>query len=673
MKDRLSYSRHRPRRAIDLLPWLIVAGFVFGWTTRARADAPSWMHALVRASLPEHNEKAEAIVLYSETSITVLSVDKIRRQVRVAFKILRPEGRNRGTVWVYLNSHRKIKSLHGWCIPAQGKDSEVKDKDSLETSPPLIEGAELIEDVKFRVLHIPAPDPGNIVGYEYEVEEEPFFLQDTWAFQTADPVRESRYSLQLPSGWEYRSTWLNHGEVAPTQTGNQWQWAVSDVKWLRHEPDMPPFSGVEGQMIVSFFPPGGAALNGFADWNAMGRWYANLVAGRADASPEIKQGVASLTASKATSLQKMQALAEFLQRQVRYVAIELGIGGWQPHPAPQVFSNRYGDCKDKATLLRSMLHEIGVDSYPVVIYTERGAVTPRTPARGYGFNHVILAIRLPDDVSDSTLVATLSHPKLGRILFFDPTDTVTPFGQIRGPLQANYGLLVAHDGGELVELPQEPSQMNSIQRVAILSLDSGGTLKGEVKETRVGDRASSERYRLLTVSKDTDRIKPLETLLSNSLANFQITHASVSNLQQTDRQFGWDYTFETHNYAKNAGDLLLVRPRVLGNKGLTILETKEPREFPVEFPGPAHDTDTFDITIPDGYVVDDVPPPVDADYSFASYHAKTVVQGNVIHYSRTFEVKELSVPVSRVDDLKKFYRIIAGDERNTAVLKAAAK
>ena len=69
--------------------------------------------------------------------------------------------------------------------------------------------------------------------------------------------------------------------------------------------------------------------------------------------------------------------------------------------------------------------------------------------------------------------------------------------------------------------------------------------------------------------------------------------------------------------------------------------------------------------------MDDVPPAVDADYSFASYHSKTEVKDNLIHYSRTFELKELSVPVSRVDELKKFYRIVAGDERNTVVLKAS--
>jgi len=74
-------------------------------------------------------------------------------------------------------------------------------------------------------------------------------------------------------------------------------------------------------------------------------------------------------------------------------------------------------------------------------------------------------------------------------------------------------------------------------------------------------------------------------------------------------------------------------------------------------------------TIPAGYAVDDIPPPVDADYSFASYHAKTVVNGNVVDYSRTFEVRELSVPVDKAEDLRKFYRTIASDERNTVVLK----
>jgi Domain of Unknown Function with PDB structure (DUF3857)/Transglutaminase-like superfamily len=673
MKNK-SYCNPGPRpRATDWRSLLLagcMAACILAWAPRAAAggDAPPWMHALVNAPLPSYDEKTDAVLLYSETNVTVVSTDKIRTQVREAYKILRPNGRDRGTVFVHVNPQRKVKSLHGWCIPAQGKDYEVKDKDAIEVSPS-IAGAELISDVKYRVLHIPASDPGNIVGYEYEIEERPFFLQDTWRFQETEPVRESHYSLQLPSGWEYKASWLNHPEIKPTQAGgNLSQWVLTDIKGIRREPAMPPHDGVAGAMVLSFFPPGGPALNGFADWDGMGKWYANLVRDRMEASAPIKQEVAALTASKTTPLQKMRALAEFAQRDIRYVAIELGIGGWQPHAAPDVFSHRYGDCKDKATLLRSMLQEIGVDTYHVAIYTERGAITPLTPAH-HGFNHVIIAIKLPEGMADSSLIATIQHPGLGRILFFDPTNELIPFGQIPGYLQANYGLLVTPNGGELVELPQQPSSMNSIQRTAKLTLDTTGTLKGDVKETRLGERASSERWRLRTVTKDIDRIKPIEELLANSLSSFRITHATLINLQQTDQPFGFNYSFESQNYAKSAGNLLLVRPRVIGNKGFGFLETKEPRKFPIEFEGPARDTDTFEITIPAGYTVDDLPPPVDADFSFASYHAKTVVNGNVVDYTRTFEVKELSVPVNKAEDLRKFYRIIAGDERNTVVLK----
>jgi hypothetical protein len=212
--------------------------------------------------------------------------------------------------------------------------------------------------------------------------------------------------------------------------------------------------------------------------------------------------------------------------------------------------------------------------------------------------------------------------------------------------------------------------MNSIQRTGKLTLDPMGTLKGEVNETRLGDRASSERWLLRSVTKSSDQIKPIEDLLAGSLSLFNITQASVENLNHTDLPFGFRYTFEARNYAKNAGGLLLVRPRVLGVKTSGLLETKEPRQFPIEFEGPSRDTDNFEIAIPTGYVVDDLPPAVDADYPFASYHSKTEINGNLIHYSRTFEVKELSVAVSHADDLKRFYRIIAGDERNTVVLKS---
>jgi len=676
MKNRSCCNLARQRRAISLDRFLlmtaaVLCGFAAPQSAHA-ADAPQWMHAVVSAPLPPHDEKTDAILLYAETTVNVQSADKIKTHVRRVYKILRPSGRDYGIVAVSFNPHSKINGFRAWCIPAQGKDYEVKDKEAVEVSLPKVAGSELISDVKDKLLQIPAADPGNIVGYEYEKEEQPMVLQDIWDFQREIPVREAHYSLQLPAGWEYKASWINYSEAKPSQSGNnQWDWTLDNVNAIRLEGEMPPIAGVAGQMVVSFFPPGGPALNGFASWQQMGKWYLNLIKDRRDSSPQINQQVATLTSSAATPLDKIRALAEFVQNDIRYVAIELGIGGFQPHAAPDIFSHHYGDCKDKATLLSTMLRQIGVESFYVVINDERGSVTPETPANIGAFNHVILAIKLPPNLSDPSLVATVDHPRLGKLLYFDPTNDLTPFGEIGGYLQENYGLLVTSDGGDLVELPKQAPAMNSIARTGKLSLDAAGTLRGEVDETRMGDRAWEERFRLRAVNKSADQIKPIEDLLAGSLSLFHISKASIINLTQTSQPFGFRYTFEAQEYAKNAGGLLLVRPRVLGVKARGILETKEPRKFPVEFPGPVLDTDTFDITIPAGYVVDDVPPAVDADYGFASYHSKTEVKGNVIHYTRSFEVKELSVPVSQADQLKKFYRIIAGDERNTAILKTA--
>ena len=640
-----------------------------GFTNTAHADAPAWMHNLASAPIPVHDDKTDAVLLYSEEILTVQSQDKLKITVRQAYKILRPGGRERGVVLASFNQHSKVTSMRGWCIPAQGKDYEVKDKDSIEISIPKITGSEEISDVRDKMLQIPAADVGNIVGFEYEVEETPLVLQSTWRFQGADPVKETKFTLQLPAGWEYSASWRNHAEIKAASSGNnQWTWTVSDVKRIRPEEEMPPWAGVAGEMTVTYFPTGGAGNRAFKDWKQMGLWYTDLAQGRRDATPEIKQKAAALTQGTADSYGKMAALAKFVQQDIRYIAIELGVGGLQPHPAGYIFQHRFGDCKDKATLMGSMLNEIGVDSYYVIINSERGAVDSSTPAQD-AFDHVIIAIHLPDSTNNASLISVVQHPALGRLLFFDPTDDLTPFGKLSGSLQGNYGLLVGPAGGELYHLPILASSFNGVTRTASMSLDANGNLTGTFQESRVGDLAASERAQIKYTTKDTDRVKVIEGLLSQSLANFSVTRATMSNLQDTSRPFDMNYSIVAQRYAKSAGDLLLVRPRLIGIKASGLLETKEPRELPVILPGPQKDVDRFEITIPTGFEVDDLPPPADVEYSFGSYHSKTEAAGNLLRYTRTFEIKELSVPLDKTDDLKKFYRIIASDERNTAVLK----
>lgn len=424
-----------------------------------------------------------------------------------------------------------------------------------------------------------------------------------------------------------------------------------------------------GRMIVSFLSPSSGQQSGFLTWDDMGKWQTQLAAGRRDPTSDITQRVAALTASLQTPEQKMRELTKYIQKEIRYVAIELGIGGWQPHSAADVFAHRYGDCKDKATLLSSMLKLAGIDSYYLIINTRRGAVGPDTPPMMYLFNHVILAIKLPEGAGKDKYQAVLDHPQLGRLLVFDPTDEKTPVGQISSDLQGNYSLLVTPDGGELIRTPQLPTESNGISHKGYLTLSPDGTLRGQMTVTRKGDFATWERYEQVSVKSSLDQIKRIEQEVAHSIGMFEINSAQMINLNVTELPFAYVFNMTARSYAKSAGNLLMVRPRVMGVRTSDLLEEKEPRKFPVIFAGPEKDVDTFEITLPAGYEVDDLPPPVDVDCSFASYHSKTEKSGNVLQYSRTFEIKELTVPIEKIDQLKKLYRAIASDERNTAVLK----
>jgi len=664
MKSRWYSRRWKVARRSSLLARLLLAACLAA-APSASAGAPDWLRAAARTPLPTYPEDTNAVVLLDEHLTTVKDNGDIETLFRHAYKILRPGGRERGIIGVYFDNETRLTYLKAWSITARGDEYEVKEKDAVETSP--FVGA-LYQDTRYKLLRIPAAEPGNVVGYEYVQKRRPTVLQDTWWFQDEIPVRRARFVLRLPSGWEFQSVWLNHAEEKPQSAGaNQWAWELADLPAVESEPSMPAWHAVAGRMAVTYFPgQGEASEKSHASWAEVGRWYTALSAGRRQVTPEIRQKVAELTATAKTTLEKISALATFVQREIRYVAIEIGIGGYQPHAAQEIFANRYGDCKDKVTLLSAMLQAAGIESHYVLTQGSRGLVARDFPSM-MNFNHVILAIRLPADVSTTNLYAALRHPQLGSLLFFDPTETEVPLGHLPSNLQVNCGLLVTEGGGELLELPLLPPTVNRLLRTAKLTLDASGSLSGEVQEIRWGAPAAEDRARLRTAP-EAERAKMFESFLGDFVGGLVFQGFQIENLERGGDTLIVRYRFLAKNYAKVAGNLLLIRPRVLGEKGLDLREKKE-RKYPVEFRGMRLDSDVFEISLPAGYVVDELPAPVDVETSFAAYRSKLEVAGNVLRYTREHKIKEVLVPTERLDELRKFYRQVAADERNSAVLK----
>jgi hypothetical protein len=229
--------------------------------------------------------------------------------------------------------------------------------------------------------------------------------------------------------------------------------------------------------------------------------------------------------------------------------------------------------------------------------------------------------------------------------------------------------VVTPDGGKLVLLPLLPAPVNRLLRTAKLNLSEAGNLDGDVQEIRWGAPATTSREQFME-SPPGKRSKVIESFLGNFLNNFTVTSVSAENLDKYDQALTLNYKFVVEGYAKSAGKLMILRPRVVGAKGSNLLAGK-PRKYPIEFGEATRQDDVFDITLPAAYVVDDLPRPVQVDCAYGSYKSEIKVADNTLHYKRTYEIKDIIVPTEKLEDVRKFFKEIAADERSTAVLRRA--
>jgi hypothetical protein len=626
---------------------------------RVVAGVPEWLKQAAQAPMPAYSEDVEAVVLLNERLTTVLREGEIRTTYRKACRILRPAGRSRSIVYVYFDSETQVTFLKAWSITAENEEYEVKEKDAVETA--AFSGS-LYGDERYKVLQIPGVHPGSVIGYEYQQRQRPFVQQEMWAFQDSIPVRRTKFTLELPKAWRYSEYWRNHSAVSPQRTGeNRWTWELADIEAIPLEPEMPPRESLAGALGISFGP---GEPN--SSWELIGRWYGQLASGRGESTPTIRDKARDLVAGASDPVEKIHRLASYVQHEIRYVAIEIGVGGYQPHAAQEVLASGYGDCKDKANLLKTMLREAGIDSYFLLVNSDRDYVASEF-ASLLDFNHVILAIHVPDGDVENDTITRFRHKKLGRLLFLDPTDDATPIGYLPPSLQASHGLLVTDAGGELLTLPLWPPSVNRILRVGKLSLDKDGTLKGTVQEVRSGPSATAFRQRLVNVPRK-ERQRIFEDMLTELVDGAVLTAAATSDLKDFSGTVSLTYDFTAHGFAQNAGNLFLFRSCVLGRKGRTLLEDTS-RKQPVEFSHTASEGDLVEISLPTEYVVNELPEAVKYEYPFGLYKSETRVADHVLHLTRTFELRDVRVPRERMEDLKKFYREISDDEHAYTIMR----
>jgi hypothetical protein len=669
MQSRVAAGRGRAGGRLEIL---LVGAMVLGAGSSARAGnlfgsqpVPDWVKTAAQQKLPEFHGNPKAVVLLEETTYTVDPKGQAVEHVRRVVKILRPQGRDYGYPAVYYDKDSKVLSLHVWSIDAAGHDYTVKDSEIFDVGQPG-EGGELYSDERAKVADPPGRDPGGVIAYEYEKRERPYLAETNWEFQDELPRMQQSFTVALPAGYTYTTTWARHAKVEGIDLENHsYRWEMNDVPAidLDHVPLAPNEGALAARMTVHYTGPGLAEPQD-GTWQGIGEWYEGLSRDRLVSTPDIAAKAAELTAGKTDFYDKAEAIGDFVQQKIRYFVIEMGVGGYQPHAAEDIFRGRYGDCKDKATLLSAMLSSVGIHSALLMVDSERGVIDPEAPSI-WG-NHMIAAIEIPKGYESSKLHSVVTAKTGKRYLIFDPTWYLTPFGQLEDNLQGSYGVLIEGKDSQVIELPVMDPTLNTIRRSGKFELSADGSLKGSITDLRFGDLAETRRQ-VFSSEGEKKQTEYMNRVIAQDFTGASMTGLKVENVDALNKDLTTTFDLEASHFARFTGPLLMVRPRVLGSYGLDV--DRKPRHVEINLEQTMQGTDEYDIELPQGYVVDELPDPVKIDVGFASYVSSTELHGRVLHYSRTYTVKQVTVPATKYPEVQLLAAAIAADEDNQAILK----
>ena len=628
-------------------------------------DVPAWLKTAAAAAAPTYDKKVKAVVLHHEHSVSVEADGRIVTTTNYAVRVLAREGREEASAHaIYNTGSGKVRELKAWLLRPSGEVKKYGKDETVDMSL----ADDVYDEARARIISgsDDAEAPGTVFGYQSVTEERTVFSQDGWQFQDDLPTLFARYSVTLPAGWRATGVVFNHAKLEPTVAGTTFSWELRDLPPIEQEVNGPTMSSLAPRLAVTYVPAaaGGTLAPGFNNWQEVSRWLSTLHDPQAEPDDALALKARELTANCKTELEKIAAIGRYAQA-VHYISIQMGVdrgGGMRPHAATQVFAKNYGDCKDKANLMRAMLRVLKITAYPVAIYSgDRTYVRDEWPSP-HQFNHCIIAIKVSDETQASSVV---THPTLGRLLIFDPTDPHTPVGDLPDHEQGSWALVVASGDGQLLRMPAMPPEANTIERTADVTLADDGSISAVVRERTVGQSAAFERGIFKELSRG-DYQKVIERWAGAGATGAKFTKIEPAD-NHAEGRFALDVEFTAASYGQSMQNRLLVfQPTVIGRTGTGWLAPTT-RKHPVVLESKAL-TETARFKLPAGFDVDELPDPIKIDSDFGSYTASYEVKDGQLVYTRKLVQRATTIPAEKYAEVRSFFGRVRASEESPVVL-----
>lgn len=652
------FSRFSRPAIILALPIIFFSNIYAGDT------APEWLRQAARSSVQSYDKDVDAVVLLNEESVS-FEGGRLVTVERRAIKVLQKEGVADAVAHAfYLSNFSEVKNLEAWLITPSG---EVRAFGKKETVDRISDTDDIYNEGRIKSISaVRESDVGYIFGYTTTTEDKPLFYQHQYSFQDIHPTLVSRFSLSVPGGWVVNGMTFNREQVASQVSGNTYTWELRDLPPIPIEPMSPTFTNLIPRLAINYGPSGDLEKGSkvFAEWVDVSNWATPFYEPQVIIDDAVSAKARELTANAKTELEKIRAIGRFVQN-LQYISIDIGVGygnGMKPRASNTVLGRGYGDCKDKANLMRALLKVVGIEAYPVVIYSgDPNFVRKEWPSPNQ-FNHCIIAVRV-SETTTAAMVATF--PKLGRLLIFDATDPYTPVGDLPDYLQGSNAVILAGENGGLIEMPVTEAAFNAWNRESEIALDATGGIRGVIRERISGQESREPRTMFRSASNDEFR-KAIEHWLTRGATAARLISFSPSD-SQDNASFDMDIEFSAAGYGQLMQNRLLVFKPAIANRTNSIYLTEKTRKHPIKFESNSFNEKVV-FTLPDGFDVDEMPEPVNITVPFGSYESTYEVKDRKLHYTRSFITKRVSVPVDRYNTVRDFFAKMRDVEQTPVVL-----
>jgi len=509
----------------------------------------------------------------------------------------------------------------------------------------------LYSDMKLKQFSMPAMEVGSVIEYKAVLKvlkpKIPGLFYSYWSFPPGVPVISSALEINIPEGVaaDYAIRNLESKPEILKENGRViYRWTAKDI-FIEgiFEPFLPPYDTVCPNLIFATVKK----------WDDLSNWFYGISETQLEPNQEMKDLVGGVIKKNEGDREKItRELYYFVSKNIRYVSIPLKASSFQPHKAVDIYTNKYGDCKDKSALLISLLRIAGIDAHFALLKNRSaGPLTKKFPVND--FDHCVVAV----------------PKKEGGYLFLDTSLELNRYSHIPYDMQDVDIFVVKKDGYEFVKLPIDAKNLSGSSGDTDMKINDDHTIDVTEKDIYFGDAEISARLNAKYSTKDATQAY-FERKLKTMYTKGSLISIDFSDPDNLDEPFSLNIRYKVADHIREAGNLLIF-DITSGTFPTTAISEK--RRYPIWLPELSKDTFTITITTPGNTKINYLPSNVEKDTPFGRYWREVKSSGNKIVISYGFETKMLEIPVDQYDKYKDFVEYTAKSAKENIILEKTDK